>query len=136
MCYAINTLISKKLIHEPRKGTAANVMAMSALMMLPLAWFADFRGATGPVFGNADAVQIGAIVLLGALHTGIATLILFRLISRAGATFFSQINFLVPVFGVAWGAIFLAERPGVNALVSLGLILSGIFIARLAQRRA
>lgn len=81
-------------------------------------------------------MQIGAIVLLGALHTGIATLILFRLISRAGATFFSQINFLVPVFGVAWGAIFLAERPGVNALVSLGLILSGIFIARLAQRRA
>ena len=135
LCYAINAIISKRLLREPRMAVTAAVMAASMLMMLPVAWSNDFAGATGPVVLDANWLQIASVLLLGLLHTGIATLIMFRLITNAGATFFSQINFLVPVFGVIWGAALLGERPGVNAFAALALILAGIAFARWGQRR-
>ncbi|MCB2078637.1 MAG: DMT family transporter [Novosphingobium sp.] len=135
LCYAVNAIVSKRLLGEPRMAVAAAVMAASMLMMLPVAWANDFAGATGPVVSDASWFQIACVVLLGLLHTGIATLIMFRLISNAGATFFSQINFLVPVFGVLWGTALLGERPGANAFAALALILAGIAVARRGQRR-
>ncbi|MCC0012055.1 MAG: EamA family transporter [Rhodobiaceae bacterium] len=135
LCYAINAIISKRLLGEPRMAVAAAVMAASMLMMLPVAWTSDFAGAMGPVVSDASLMQIASVVLLGLLHTGIATLIMFRLISNAGATFFSQINFLVPVFGVFWGTALLGERPEANAFAALALILAGIAVARKGQRR-
>ena len=135
LCYAINAIISKRLLGEPRMAVAAAVMAASMLMMLPVAWTSDFAGAMGPVVSDASLMQIASVLLLGLLHTGIATLIMFRLISNAGATFFSQINFLVPVFGVFWGTALLGERPEANAFAALALILAGIAVARKGQRR-
>jgi hypothetical protein len=67
---------------------------------------------------------------LGLVHTALATLVMFAIIGRAGASFFGQINLLVPVAGVLWSAALLAERPGFNALAALALIVLGIVIAR------
>ena len=53
-----------------------------------------------------------------------------RRVARQGASFFSQINFLVPLFGVLWGVLLLAERPPGNAYWALGLILAGIAVTR------
>ena len=52
------------------------------------------------------------------------------LVRRQGASFFSQINFLTPLFGVLFGALILAERPPVNAYAALAIIMIGIWIAR------
>ncbi|MFN0264249.1 DMT family transporter [Tepidamorphus sp. 3E244] len=135
LCYAVNAIISKRLTGEPRMAVAASLMFAATLMMWPLAWVTEFSGASEPVLGNATWFDIATVILLGAVHTGLATLIMFRLITSAGATFFSQINFLVPVFGVVWGATFLGERPGINAILALSLILAGIALARRGQRR-
>ena len=59
---------------------------------------------------------------------------MFDMIKRLGVSFFSQINFIVPVSGVLWGALLLGETPPVNALAALGLILAGIAVTR--RRRA
>ena len=71
-----------------------------------------------------------ATIALGVLQTAIATLIMFALVRRQGASFCSQINFLVPLFGVMWGAMILAERPSTNAYLALVLILIGIAVVR------
>jgi drug/metabolite transporter (DMT)-like permease len=77
-----------------------------------------------------SAISLSAIVVLAVVHTALGLLLLFALIRRRGASFFSQINFLVPLFGVMWGALILGERPSANAYAALALILAGLAVAR------
>ena len=72
-----------------------------------------------------------AALALGVIPTAIGTLMLFAIIKRQGASFLSQINFLVPVFGVLWAMTFLSEQLPSSAAIALVLILAGIGIARI-----
>ena len=68
--------------------------------------------------------------------TALAALLLFRIISDAGASFMSQVNFIVPVTGVLLGGVLLGETIGLNETVALILVVAGIAISRITRRRA
>jgi drug/metabolite transporter (DMT)-like permease len=68
-------------------------------------------------------------VYLGLISTALATLILFKLLAEREASFVAFQNYLVPVFGVFWGALLLGEEVSLQAIAALGLILTGIFVA-------
>lgn len=70
----------------------------------------------------------GAVLLLALGCTSLAYLIFYRLIDRLGATRASSVTYLVPVFGVLWGAIFLHEQVGLLMLLGGLLILSGVLL--------
>jgi drug/metabolite transporter (DMT)-like permease len=124
-CYGINALITKRLVHLPRRAVAAAMLATSAVIMVPASLLIDRPWTLQP-----GSQVIVSVIVLGIFHTAIATMMLFAIVRRQGASFFSQINFLVPLFGVAWGALVLAERPSANALLALALILIGIAVVR------
>lgn len=65
---------------------------------------------------------LGSIVALGVLCTAVAWPLLFRVLARHGATAASTVTFVIPVFGMLWGGIFLGERPGLELLLGAGLI--------------
>ena len=94
-------------------------------MMLPLCLLVESPWTLRP-----SALSLSAIVVLAVFHTALGLLLLFVLIRRQGASFFSQINFLVPLFGVLWGALILGERPSASAYGALVLILIGLAVAR------
>ena len=125
LCYAIHALIIRKLRTVPSYALAACVITASIPMVLPLALILEQPWALQP-----SGASLWSALILGVIQTALATLMMFALIRRQGATFFSQINFLVPLCGVAYGIVFLAERPAPNAYISLALILVGIAIAR------
>lgn len=125
ICYGINALIAKRLIHLPRRAVAAAMMVVSALIMIPASIVVDRPWTVEP-----SSTALWSVLLLGVVHTAVATLLLFVIVKRQGASFFSQINFLVPLFGVLWGALVLAERPSANAYIALVLILTGIAVVR------
>ena len=56
---------------------------------------------------------------------------IFAIIGRQGASFLSQINFLVPLFGIIWGYLFLSERLSANAAAAMVIILIGVAVARI-----
>ena len=77
-----------------------------------------------------------ALIWLGIGPTGIATIILFAVIDRAGPTFLSTINYLIPVVAFFSGAWLLSEPVSWQHFVALGMILCGIAITRIRVNRA
>lgn len=125
VCYGINALITKKLIDLPRRAVAAAMLGVSSVFMVPASLLVDRPWTLDP-----GAAALASVLILGLVQTALATMLLFAIVRRQGASFFSQINFLVPLFGVFWGAVILAERPSANALAALVLILAGIAVVR------
>ncbi|WP_175856401.1 DMT family transporter [Burkholderia anthina] len=70
-----------------------------------------------------------AVVLLGAICTAVAYLLYFGLIRNAGAQYAASVTFLIPIFGVVWGAIFLHETITVQTIVGCAIILLGTALA-------
>jgi drug/metabolite transporter (DMT)-like permease len=125
VCYAVNLIVARRAPRGDPMTTAAGVLLISA----PLAsggWL--LAGAPMPVelrFGPT-----AGLVALGLLSTGLATVIYFRVVSRAGPAFLSLINYLIPVYAVVIGALFLGEDLSVTAIVALGVILLGVVVSQ------
>jgi drug/metabolite transporter (DMT)-like permease len=60
----------------------------------------------------------------------------FRLIRTAGPSFTSQLNYLIPLWAVIVGVVFLGEQPTLGHLAGLVLILAGILWSRRPPPRA
>lgn len=123
--YAINTIIAKKLPNESYVALSAVVMIFASIIMLPAILLVD---QTWEV--TFQSVEFLSLVMLGVFPTALATIIYFAVIARVGPSFLSQINYLIPVWAVMIGILFLNESVGLNAIVALMMILSGIAIAQ------
>ena len=75
---------------------------------------------------------VAAISILGALGTGAAYVLNYRLITDEGPTATSTVTYLLPVVAVALGIVFLGEPAAAHLLVGTGIVLVGI---ALVQRR-
>jgi drug/metabolite transporter (DMT)-like permease len=66
-----------------------------------------------------------AVVALGVLCTGVAYLLYFRLIADVGPTRALTVTFLIPLFGMLWGALFLGEAITPVMAAGCALVLAG-----------
>jgi drug/metabolite transporter (DMT)-like permease len=66
---------------------------------------------------------------LGVFCTGLAYVIYFRLIARIGPAKAITVTYLVPVFGMLWGEVFLHEPITAGMLAACGVIVLGIALA-------
>ncbi len=124
-CYAVNTILIKRLPrHSPMVG-ACGVLIMASLVMFPF-WLALRPDSTG-----ISEDSMFSVIWLGIGPTGVATIILFAVIERAGPTFLSTINYLIPVVAFICGAWLLSEPVTWLHYVALVTILVGIGITRI-----
>ncbi len=87
-----------------------------------------------PSFGYSPKVWF-SISVLGLLSTAVTYIILFRLIKRAGASNTSLTTFIIPIFAITIGIIFLGESLNTNEVIGIFLILIGVgFIQGLYKR--
>jgi len=126
--YAVTTIFVRRFVRLPGRIMAAGATAAGTLLILPPALVLEQPWRLSP---SPDSVL--AVLLLGLLPTGLATLIYFRLVRTLGATVFSQVNYLIPVMGVVWGVTLLGEQPGPRALTALALILGGVGLVTRAR---
>ncbi len=124
-CYAVNTILIKRLPRYSPMVGACGVLIMAALVMFPF-WL-TLKPETGGI--NQDSMF--SVIWLGIGPTGIATIILFAVIERAGPTFLSTINYLIPVVAFACGAWLLSEPVSWMHFVALLTILGGIGVTRI-----
>ena len=129
-CYAVNLIVARRAPRRDPVVTAAWVLLLSAVLSTVALWVG------GDVLPNAPGfVPLVSLVALGVLSTGVATAVYFRIVSRAGATFLSLINYLIPVFAVLIGAVFLSERLPARSLIALAIILAGVIISQRKRAR-
>lgn len=129
VCYAINAIVAR---HRPPADplvAAAGVMLAGSAIMLPI--------GAGPALADtltASPGPLAAMLALGVVATAIATVVFLRLVTAAGPSFTSFINYLIPVWALLMGVIFLGEQPGVRVVIALALILSGIALSEIGAR--
>jgi len=128
LCYAINAIITKHLTEVPRLPMMCALMLVGTGLLLPFTlWIEQPWNATLEVKSTA------AIIALALGPTALATLIILNIIDRQGASFLSQINFLVPLSGVLMARLFLDETLPTSAWVALFIIMVGIGLSRLGN---
>lgn len=66
-----------------------------------------------------------ALLVVGVLCTGVAYVLYFRLIDKIGAAGSLTVTFLIPVFAVFYGVVFLGESVTAWMLICGAIILSG-----------
>lgn len=126
--YALGTVLAREWVSgRVRPLPAATVqLGTAALAMLPLA--AVSTGAPAP---DGLPVQAAlALLALGVLGTGVAFLLYFTLIERVGATNAAMVTYVVPLVGLAAGALILSERFGRNVLVGAVVLIAGVYLAQ------
>ena len=70
------------------------------------------------------------MLYLGIVATGFAWLIRFRILSVNGLVFQTQVAYLIPIFGVFFGYFLMDEVITWRVLISLGIIMLGIYIVK------
>jgi drug/metabolite transporter (DMT)-like permease len=80
----------------------------------------------------APAVRSDAIfaVLLGAVGTGIAYVLNYRLITEDGASTASVVTYLIPIAAIILGAVTLQESLPLNVIAGVLVVLLGVALAR------
>lgn len=122
-CYGLAANFSKRYTgHISPLGVATGSQVSAALLLaLPALWWWPAQKPSAQAW-----VGVG---LLALLCTGVAYILFFRLMSRIGATHTIAVTFLIPLFAVLWGYLFLNEiftpkMAGGCAIVLLGTALA------------
>ena len=122
-CYGVAASATRRwLVGVPALATATGSQIGATLFLaLPAAWSwpARFPGATA----------WWALLVLGVLCTGVAYILYFRLIASAGPARALTVTFLVPVFAVFYGAVFLGEPVTGWTLACAAVIVCGVALS-------
>jgi drug/metabolite transporter (DMT)-like permease len=78
-----------------------------------------------------------SVLALGVLCTGFGFILFYRLIARIGSQRAIMTTYLIPLFSILWGNLFLAENITLVMLFGCMLVLSGVGMTtgKLAQTK-
>lgn len=124
-CYSlIATYIKRWASDVPSRGMAVGSQLAAGTLLIPFIplW---------PPAGAATPAVVGSILALGLVCSALAYILYFRLIADIGATGALTVTYLIPVFGVLWGVLFLGEPLSLQMLAGGALVILGtVFVLR------
>lgn len=109
------------LLHLPAEVAAAGQLTAGAVALAP---FALFTSLTDGV--DLAPHRVLAVVVLGAVGTGYAYVLNYRIVAELGPTTASLVTYLIPVVAVAVGITFLDEAFRLRVVAGGALIVVGI----------
>jgi len=124
-CYTISGVIVSRVRGASADSVSASIFICSSVIVFPL-WMILEQ----PWSLHFETESLLALTHLGLVSTGMAFLIRYYIILRAGAVFLSYVAFIIPMFGILFGILFLGETISVNTMGAVVLILSGVYLGR------
>lgn len=83
---------------------------------------------------RVTAVAVAAMITLALLSTAVAYVVFFWLLGEVGPVRAFTVTYVIPIFGVAWGVLFLGERPNAGMAVGLTAILLSLVLVNDRRR--
>ncbi|MBO6826689.1 MAG: EamA family transporter [Sneathiella sp.] len=124
--YIVSSFVGRAMPPMSPVVRSTGVLICATLIAVPMCL------AFGDPFSTSPSLtSIGAVLMLGIFPTAIATIMLFFLIIRAGATFLALNNYLNPVIAVVIGYVVLNEIPAPETYAGLAMILGGVVVTQL-----
>ena len=123
--YVVSAILAYKVKHINTITLTTFVTISAAFISFPFMIIAEFNSSSSFNFNS-----LLSLFYLGLFPTAIAFVLRFHLISKAGPVFLSYVAYLIPIFAIFWGYIFLKETISQDTLIGIILILIGVFLSQ------
>ena len=120
-CYSLSAVLIRRLGPMPSLLLVASSLAIASLVLLPILiwWYPPWQQ-------EYSGVTLSAVLFLAIGPTATAYVLRVKIVQNTGAVFMSNVGYLIPLFAVFWGWLFLSQTPTIVMWVSLILIFIGI----------
>jgi len=129
-CYVVGGLLTLKISKKKNENVTGSILIWATIILIPLVSFIE---QPWQVIPRVDSLI--SVIYLGIVPTGIAWLLRFRILKNNGLIFQAQVAFLIPIFGVVLGYIFLKELITTKVLISLIAVSIGIYFVGKADNK-
>jgi drug/metabolite transporter (DMT)-like permease len=116
--YGVGSVYAKTAKNVGTFSNAHGSMWAAAIIIMPIVPFF-------PAVAEPGSGVLFAIITLGVLCSGVGYLLYFRLINDLGAPSALTVTFLIPVFGILWGRLFLGEPIGWHTVAGSAIVILG-----------
>ena len=124
-CYVIGGVLTLKISNKKNENVTGSILIWATIILFPFIIFLEQPWELAP---RIDSLV--SVIYLGIVPTGVAWLLRFRILTQNGLIFQSQVSYLIPIFGVILGFIFLDELITTKVLISLIAVCIGIYFVR------
>ena len=123
--YVIGGVLTLKISNKSNENVTTSIMIWATILLLPFSLFFEQPWNLTPRLDSTIS-----LIYLGIFATGIAWLLRFYILKKNGLVFQAQVAYLIPIFGVILGFIFLDEAITSKIIISLIAVIIGIYIVK------
>ena len=124
--YVIGGLLTLRFLkNKGNENVSTSTVIWSLIFLFPLCLTQEPWSNLNPSIESTMA-----LIYLGIFPTGVAWMLRFHLLTKVGIVFQTQVAYLIPLFGVFFGYLIMDEQITWRVLVSLIIIVSGIYIVK------
>ena len=128
-CYVIGGILTLKISKKKNENVTASILIWGSIIVFPISMYFEQPWNLSP---SVDSMI--ALLYLGVFPTGVAWLLRFNILKNNGLVFQSQVAYLIPIFGVILGYIFLNELITSKVIISLLLVILGIYLVKTSNK--
>ncbi|MFL2897463.1 MAG: DMT family transporter [Candidatus Pelagibacter sp.] len=123
--YVVGGVLTLKISNKKNENVTTSICIWASIILLPLTLIFEQPWNSVP-----SIISVISVIYLGLVSTGLAWLLRFSILKKNGLIFQSQVSFLIPIFGIVLGYVFLNELITPKIIVSVVLVLIGIYLAK------
>ena len=123
--YVIGGLLTLKVSNKKNENVTASILIWATIFLLPITAFTEQHWNLNPRLDSTIS-----LIYLGVFSTGLAWLMRFRILKNNGLVFQAQVAYLIPIFGIILGYIFLNEIITSKVIVAVAAVVLGIYFVR------
>lgn len=129
-CYGIGVPYQRRFVTARSESGVALAATQLLLATAQMAIVAPLVAGAPTAPTSLSGEVVGSVLALGALGTGLAYVLMFRVIRGAGATTASTVTYVIPLFATLIGVVVLGEHLSWYEPVGGLVVLAGVAVSQ------